>query len=483
MAPTPLAGTSRRARIIVAVLAAMAAALLAGPGPAPQAGALRSSDPTVAPVATLSPDGRSVTTGATTLAVSQAAGLNPAGQPVQVSGLGFDPAKGIYVALCVVPPDRRTAPGPCGGGADLSGQGGASRWISSNPPSYGAGLALPYGPGGSFSVTLTVGAVVAPGLDCRAVRCGIVTRNDHLRSADRSQDLIVPVQFGAAPAPAPPPAPAATAPPPPPTVATGRPPVSPAPNAPSGGAGPTSNPAPTVPVPTEPPPAPGSVPGRGDQQLSEDGRSATDGIRTLTVERTSDLDPTGHEMEITGSGFTQPIGVYVALCRLPDESGAAPEPCDGGAANRSRWVTPEPPDWAADTAVRPDADGTFRVRLELRAQLDDATDCRAVACAVTVRRDHVDPADRSADLWVPVSFADERPPGTGADVAEPDRPSLRTDATAARTGTGSGRSRGPWPWAALAVVGIGAGGATAASVLRRRRPAGMHADPAEGPAA
>ncbi len=32
------------------------------------------------------------------------------------------------------------------------GDGGASVWISDNPPSYAAGLPRPYGPGGSFRV-------------------------------------------------------------------------------------------------------------------------------------------------------------------------------------------------------------------------------------------------------------------------------------------------------------------------------------------
>lgn len=140
------------------------------------------------------PDGQQVT-------VSPSSGLNPGGQQVSVSGSGFDTSKGVYVALCV---DNGVgqAPGPCLGGVDMEGAGGASAWISSNPPAYGEGLAVPFtesGGRGSFSVSLSVAAEDAF-TDCLdpAVApngCVIGTRADHTRSGDRSADVRVPVTF------------------------------------------------------------------------------------------------------------------------------------------------------------------------------------------------------------------------------------------------------------------------------------------------
>ncbi|TDE00342.1 LPXTG cell wall anchor domain-containing protein [Jiangella asiatica] len=87
-------------------------------------------------------------------------GLDPAGETVTIRGEGFDLATGIYVVVCV-----NTGPGqqptPCLGGADMEGSTGSSVWISSNPPSYGEGLAQPFEEVdgiGSFDVELTVAA-------------------------------------------------------------------------------------------------------------------------------------------------------------------------------------------------------------------------------------------------------------------------------------------------------------------------------------
>ena len=98
-------------------------------------------------------DAETATDGTRTLTVSQATGLDPAGQMVRVTGSGYDTFKGIYVAFCAVPASGQ-APSPCGGGVDMAGGSGASHWISSNPPPYGQGVATPYGPGGSFDVTV-----------------------------------------------------------------------------------------------------------------------------------------------------------------------------------------------------------------------------------------------------------------------------------------------------------------------------------------
>lgn len=132
------------------------------------------------------PKGNSIT-------VSKVKGLNPSGDRVIVTGHGFSPSVGIYVAFCVTPLAGQR-PDPCGGGVNMSGNNPASIWISSNPPAYGVGLAKPYGAGGSFRVSLSVAAAFS-GVDCRRVSCSVVTRADHLRSNDRTWDLAVPVRF------------------------------------------------------------------------------------------------------------------------------------------------------------------------------------------------------------------------------------------------------------------------------------------------
>ncbi|WP_328439589.1 hypothetical protein OHA71_25475 [Streptomyces sp. NBC_00444] len=134
------------------------------------------------------------------LTVSKAAGLDAAGETVTISGTGYNTEKGIYVAFCVDNGAGKT-PTPCVGGVDMSGESGASVWISSNPPSYGEGLAKPYkgsGHNGSFSVQLKVRAKDA-NTDCTksGVTCAVITRNDHTRGGDQSQTVRIPVTFGA----------------------------------------------------------------------------------------------------------------------------------------------------------------------------------------------------------------------------------------------------------------------------------------------
>jgi hypothetical protein len=128
-----------------------------------------------------------------TLTVTPTSGLSALGQTVKVRGRGFSELVGIYVGLCVMP-RAGAKPTPCGGGVDQDGSSQASAWISSNPPPYGASLAIPYKRGGKFSVRIKVSPRIGS-YDCRVVRCAIVARADHLRANDRSWDVAVPVTF------------------------------------------------------------------------------------------------------------------------------------------------------------------------------------------------------------------------------------------------------------------------------------------------
>jgi hypothetical protein len=134
-----------------------------------------------------------------TFTVSKSAKLKPGGEFITVTGEGFDTSVGIYVALCVINKNvlaHKAVPTPCGGGADETGKSGASLWISSNPPTYGIGLATAFTESGGFKKKLKVGAMIGK-VDCRKKSCAIAVRADHTRGDDRSYDIFIPVTFQA----------------------------------------------------------------------------------------------------------------------------------------------------------------------------------------------------------------------------------------------------------------------------------------------
>ena len=116
-----------------------------------------------------------------------------AGEAISVSGKGFDKTVGIYVEMCQIVP-AGTLPSVCGGGQNMTGAGAASFWISSNPPSYGKNLAIPFKSGGTFSVGLKVKPLIGK-IDCRKVQCAIYVRADHTRTQDRTHDIKLPITF------------------------------------------------------------------------------------------------------------------------------------------------------------------------------------------------------------------------------------------------------------------------------------------------
>jgi hypothetical protein len=114
-------------------------------------------------------------------------------QTVVVNGSNFDETVGIYLAYCVLP-KKGALPTPCGGGINKSGIGDASYWISSNPPPYGAGLAIAFTPGGRFAQKLEISKKIGA-FDCTKVKCAVTVRSDHLHEGDRTHDLFIPISF------------------------------------------------------------------------------------------------------------------------------------------------------------------------------------------------------------------------------------------------------------------------------------------------
>jgi hypothetical protein len=164
-----------------------------GPGPDPD------PDPT-----DVTPSGTRTGTGAAgqTLTATPVDNLAPSGTEVEVRGAGFTAATGfdldedgLYVSFCV---DRGagTQPTPCVGGVDMEGASGSSQWVTNNP--YQGAPSVPIADDGSFTARITVMAR-DEFVDCLDLpagqRCVIVARTDHRATADRSQDVKVPVCF------------------------------------------------------------------------------------------------------------------------------------------------------------------------------------------------------------------------------------------------------------------------------------------------
>ena len=127
------------------------------------------------------------------------------GEKLVVSGTGYDGSRGIYVAICKIPDDPATKPGPCIGGvpdqAEQTVDAGtvqyaASNWINDDWAwkLFGA-RSYDDLEAGTFTAYLVVGEPTDAKLDCNVDACGIYTRNDHTALSDRVQDLYVPVSF------------------------------------------------------------------------------------------------------------------------------------------------------------------------------------------------------------------------------------------------------------------------------------------------
>lgn len=129
-----------------------------------------------------------------TLTASNATGIAAAGETITVTGSGYNPANGYYVALCAVPEDYSygTKPSPCAGGDGQGSSGVAASAWATNLPGGTSTIAT----NGTFTTQIHI-ARTNSGLDCAdaAVTCAIVSRRDHLNANDRTADVFIPVSF------------------------------------------------------------------------------------------------------------------------------------------------------------------------------------------------------------------------------------------------------------------------------------------------
>ena len=136
----------------------------------------------------------------------------------------------------------------------------------------------------------------------------------------------------------------------------------------------------------------------------------------LTVSASANLDPDGETLRVTGSGYDDTKGIYVAVCKDNGDN-RVPTPCLGGAdqsggSGASRWIIPRDAsdEGAGGVAEHWGEGGTFDVELDVTAK-DSGLDCYEVACAVVTRVDHNAAGDRSQDVRIPITFEGQDPGG------------------------------------------------------------------------
>ena len=154
----------------------------------------------------------------------------------------------------------------------------------------------------------------------------------------------------------------------------------------------------------------------------DDGR-----IRMLSVMTESGAAPdlssvaAGDRLVVSGAGYDGERGLYVAVCRVPDELDAKPGPCLGGVGSQeveqfeegvvqwapSNWIN-EAFAWRLFGARSfDDTDtGAFTAYVEIPAVADDNVDCAVDTCGLYTRNDHTAVSDRVQDLYLPLRWAD-----------------------------------------------------------------------------
>ena len=130
--------------------------------------------------------------------------------------------------------------------------------------------------------------------------------------------------------------------------------------------------------------------------------------QTLTASQSRNLNPKGQWITVTGDRYDETVGIYVTYCVVVPAN-QVPTPCGAGIdvtgkTHTSIWVSSNPP-FLARPLVQPfGVGGKFKVRLRVNAFAGDY-DCREVMCAITTRADHLNTDNRTADVFIPMTFA------------------------------------------------------------------------------
>ena len=115
----------------------------------------------------------------------------------------------------------------------------------------------------------------------------------------------------------------------------------------------------------------------------------------------------GSMVTVTGKGFDETVGIYLAFCVIP-KKGAAPTPCGGGinkagTGEASFWISSNPPPYAIGLTEEFLPGGRFTHTVKVSKKIGKF-DCTKVKCAITVRADHLRSNDRSYDMFIPVKI-------------------------------------------------------------------------------
>ena len=112
-------------------------------------------------------------------------------------------------------------------------------------------------------------------------------------------------------------------------------------------------------------------------------------------------------LTVTGKGFDETVGIYLAFCVVPKQ-GSAPTPCGGGinktgTGDSSLWISSNPPPYGVGLAIEYQPGGRFQQKVGITRKIGKF-DCKKVKCAITVRADHIREGDRSHDIFLPIVF-------------------------------------------------------------------------------
>lgn len=127
----------------------------------------------------------------------------------------------------------------------------------------------------------------------------------------------------------------------------------------------------------------------------------------LTVSQTKGLG-NGVTVKVTGSNYDMKLGIYVTFCVMP-KKGKKPEVCGAynmlGGSTQAFWISSNPPLYAATLVTPFSKGGKFSLDLLLtKTTAYKGADCTKVKCAVLTRADHTNGSNRTADVFVPISF-------------------------------------------------------------------------------